>query len=61
MWMCPNCMKTFKKQKYLRKHMRDICGTAPTFMCPYSGCPYSGKKKANLHLHIMNKHTKKNQ
>lgn len=41
--------------------MRDICGMAAIFKCPYPDCPYSGKKKANLHLHIMNKHRKQNQ
>lgn len=37
--------------------MRYICGMAAMFKCPHADCSYSGKKKANLHLHIMNKHT----
>lgn len=57
LWMCPQCLKIFKKQRYLRKHLRDICGMAAMFNCPYSSCSYSCKKKANLRLHIMNKHT----
>lgn len=56
-WMCPQCKKIFKKFNYLKKHMRYICGMAAMFKCPHADCTYSGKKKANLHLHIMNKHT----
>lgn len=55
MYLCPICMKEMRDKFYLRRHYMIHTGEKP-FACSF--CQYRGKRKEELHYHIIRKHTK---
>ncbi|KAK3915468.1 Longitudinals lacking protein, isoform G [Frankliniella fusca] len=49
---CHKCGKTYRWKGNLSQHLRNECGQAPKFKCPY--CPYRSKHRSDL----KNKHMK---
>lgn len=49
---CHKCGKTYRWKGNLSQHLRNECGKAPKFKCPY--CPYRSKHRSDL----KNKHMK---
>ncbi|XP_074112550.1 zinc finger X-chromosomal protein-like [Cotesia typhae] len=51
---CPRCLRKYKRNADLKRHMLNECGQSPRFKCPY--CPNRSKQFSQIYVHIRAKH-----
>ena len=51
---CPNCGRSYKYQKGLKRHLDIECGKEPLNVCPV--CPKRMKHRSNLYQHARTVH-----
>ncbi|KAG8259287.1 hypothetical protein J6590_014756 [Homalodisca vitripennis] len=54
-FVCPNCGRSYKHQRNLTSHINLDCGKEAAFPCPL--CPFRGKRRNKLKLHMAMKHS----
>lgn len=55
---CDLCSKTFKKKKYIARHMKNHKPKVARYFCPF--CDKSYSRKSKVILHLKNSHEKEN-